>query len=511
MPNSAASPHSERGARAIEALAVAGFLSLVAVIAAWWFFRNGYILYYGDAQAHLNISRSIVDSKTPGYDQLGTVWLPALHLLCLPFVTNDWLWKTGVAGTIPVAVCFVVAGTFFYLAARESYQSRVAAAVVVLCFALNPNVLYLGSIPMTEVVFLAALAMLLFSILRFGATQKMSYLLPGVAATWWASLTRYDGWFLIPFAALWFAFTAVQRRWVIFVFFGALASLAPLYWMAHNWWETGNALDFYNGPYSAKAIQGSAWYPGFHDWPVAVRYYAAAGRMCSGTMLIFLGAAGAILAATKRCFAPVLFLMLTPAFYIWSIHSSGNPVFLPQLWGGYYNSRYGIAVVVLCAFAAGAIARALPGRYRSAGLLLPLAAIAPWLIHPSKENWVVWKESEVNSVARRAWTREAGSFFTEHYRPGQGILTNSGTGDISGIFCETGIPLREVLHIGNGPAFLANSERPDLLDQEIWAVAQQGDSLSKKLARPGAEYRIVEDVRVTGAPVLEIYRRGQAQ
>ena len=90
-------------------------MRFIASAFGFWLYLQGYILYYGDAQAHLNISRSIIDSRTPGYEQIGTVWLPALHLICLPFVRNDWLWSTGLAGTIPVAICFVIAGTCFYL------------------------------------------------------------------------------------------------------------------------------------------------------------------------------------------------------------------------------------------------------------------------------------------------------------------------------------------------------------------------------------------------------------
>lgn len=487
-------------------MALIGLLCVTVSLAAWWFLSNGYLLYYGDAQAHLNIARSILDSKTPGYDQLGTVWLPVLHVIMLPFVSNNWFWKTGLAGTIPVAFCFVVAGFFFYFAAREAYGSAIAAAVVALCLILNPNVLYLAVIPMTEIVFLAGLAVLLFAMLRYRATGQAFYLFLGVAASWWMSLTRYDGWFLIPFAGLWFAFSATRRRAGVFVLFGALASLAPLYWMAHNWWETSNALDFYNGPFSAKAIQGSATYPGFHDWPVAVHYYASAGWLCSGTMLIVLGAVGFGCAALKKTVTPILFLMLAPIFYIWSIHSSGNPVFVPQLWHGYYNTRYGIAVVVLCAFSCGAIALLLPQRLRAWALLLPAIAAAPWCIHPSKENWICWKESQVNSVSRRAWTQAAAGFLSDHDQTGQGILTASGTGDIAGIFCRAGIPLRNVLDIGNGPAYMANTARPDLLHQQLWAIAQDGDAVAKALSAQQS-YRIIDTIQVPGAPLLNIYQR----
>ena len=37
-----------------------------------FFAWRGWLLYYGDAEAHLNIARRIVDSRTPGYDQVGT-------------------------------------------------------------------------------------------------------------------------------------------------------------------------------------------------------------------------------------------------------------------------------------------------------------------------------------------------------------------------------------------------------------------------------------------------------
>ncbi len=88
-----------------------------------WLFSHGYLLYYGDAQAHLNISRSIIDSRTPGYRQLGNVWLPILHVICLPFVGNNWLWTTGLAGTIPVALCFVISGAWL-LSRRQRFLSQ---------------------------------------------------------------------------------------------------------------------------------------------------------------------------------------------------------------------------------------------------------------------------------------------------------------------------------------------------------------------------------------------------
>ncbi len=508
MTNSGGLPRFSKRDTGVTVAVVVSLCALVAC-AVSWSFEHGWILYYGDAQAHLNLSRSIIDSRTPGYDQLGTVWLPLLHILCLPFVTNDSLWSTGLAGAIPVALCFVIAGTCFYLAAKHAYGSSLAAGVVVSCFALNPNVLYLASVPMTEIVFSAGLAVLIFALFAFRIRQNGKLIALGVFGSWSMSLTRYDGWFLIPFAAVAFAVFAQRRRGRVLLTFGGLACLVPLYWLAHNWWETANPLDFYNGPYSPAAIQGTSQYPGYHDWMVAAGYYFKAGQVCAGWPLALLGIIGIFCAAKKNAIAPVLFLLLTPVFYIWSIHSAHTPVYVPQLWpNSYYNSRYAIPVVVLAAFAAGAIVLVLPQRWKRFAVVLPLISAAPWLIQPSKENWVCWKESQVNSESRRTWTAAALQFLSPRYRLGQGILTASASGDTAGIFCRARIPLRETINVGNGPAWIANTARPDLVHQALWAVAQSGDAVTQAISRGEPRiYFVADRIQVRGAPELTIYRR----
>jgi len=89
------------------------FLCLVAISAGSLFYVNhqGWTLYYGDAEAHLNIARRVMDSRTPGYDQLGTSWLPLPHVLTLALVNNDRLWLNGLAGAIPSAACYIIGQT----------------------------------------------------------------------------------------------------------------------------------------------------------------------------------------------------------------------------------------------------------------------------------------------------------------------------------------------------------------------------------------------------------------
>lgn len=493
-------------------LAVAVCLILLAAVSVGYFASHGYVLYYGDAQAHLNISRSIFDSRTPGPDQVGSVWLPVLHVICIPLVGIDALWSSGLAGSLPVALFLVAAGLFLYLTAREVYAAPLSGAVALLCFVLNPNILYLGSIPMTEVVFLAELSLFLYSFAKYRSSNRKIYLAAALIASWLMSLTRYDGWFLLPFEAIWLA--AVTRRWrisVLFIF-GLLACLAPLAWIAHNWYWTGNALDFYNGPYSAKAIQGNRPYPGFRDWPVAALYFADAAELCSGWGLTVVGLLGLVCALLrKQSRWPAVFLLLTPLFYVWSIHSSGNPIHVPNLYPfSYYNTRYGVIAVLLFAFCAGALADRLSASRRKWALGTPLIAILPWMLQPGPEHWICWKESQVNSVARRAWTARAASYLRDHYRAGEGILTDFG--DSTGIYCRARIPLKQTLHIGNNQQWYATTTRPDLSHPTSWAIAPEGDSLYHDLTRSGGRtYEPVFQISVPGAPPLQIFTRRLTQ
>src|SRR5689334_981401 len=288
--------------------ATGALLAVLGIGAAWWCFARGYPLYYGDAEAHLNIARRILDSLTPGPDQIGTVWLPLPHLMMIPFVMRDSWWRSGLAGVIPSVACFVIAGMFLFSAARRAYASGAAALAVVLLFAINPSVLYLQATPMTEPLFLASLAALLWATLWFRDSQSVWAVLVAAAASNAASLTRYEGWFLIPFVSIYFLAAAKRKPHALLfaALFSALAALGPLAWLAHNQYYFGNALEFYNGPYSAAAIyrrqlaQGGFRYPGDHDWLASARYYFAASRWVAGWPLLVLGIAGALIGVGRR-------------------------------------------------------------------------------------------------------------------------------------------------------------------------------------------------------------------
>jgi hypothetical protein len=485
-------------------------LSAWSAAAVWFFYAHGWLSYYGDAEAHLNTARRILDSRTPGYDQIGRIWLPLPHLLMVPLARVDSLWQNGLAGAIPSAICFVIAGAFLFAAVRRVFDSSAAAIAALVLFAANPNLLYLQSTAMTEPVFFACLMALLYFSVRFGQTRGWGAAIGAGVAACLGALTRYEGWFLIPFVAAYFLLRATKHRLAVAALFSLVASIGPLWWLAHNWWLTGDFWDFYRGPGSPLAIQHYAAYPGHGDWRAAWLYFRTAAQLSVGPGLLWAGMAGLVASLVKRAFWPVLLLALPAVFYLWSMHSAASPIFVPTLWpNSYYNTRYGLTVLPLLAFAAAGLVAIAPRRAQTAFAVVVIASgTASWLLHPSPENWVTWKESQENSDGRRQWTREAAEFLKPRYVRGSGIITSFG--DLTGIYREMGIPLHETLTEMNVLPWEAAVRRPDLFLWEEWAVVRGGDLVQtgiSRAARYGIHYRLEKTIITEREPVIEIYRR----
>ena len=87
---------------------------ILSVIASTYFFLNDNIIAYGDAESHLNIAKRVVSSITPGMAQLGGIWPPLPHLMMVPFVYFDTLWRTGLGGTIVSGLCFLITNIYLF-------------------------------------------------------------------------------------------------------------------------------------------------------------------------------------------------------------------------------------------------------------------------------------------------------------------------------------------------------------------------------------------------------------
>jgi hypothetical protein len=509
LRNSKNSPHSKKNSlyHGRGCALCFGASSAVMAVAISWFQKTGATLYYGDAEAHLDIARRIVDSRTPGWHEIGTTWLPLPHLLMIPLVRNDWMWITGLAGAIPSGICMAVAATFLFATIGRLFASTLAGGIAAAVFLLNPNILYLGSVPMTESVFFASLFGLLYFTIRFLETQGWGALTGAALAAFAGTLARYEAWFLLPFVALYIAISTPGKRWLAPALFCAIAGAGPLLWLAHNRWYYGDPLYFYRGPYSAIAIQGTTGYPGRGDWRAATLYFFSAGRLVAGLPAIATGAAGLALAMARNAIWPVILLVLPLFFYVWSIHSSGTPVFVPTLPPyTFYNTRYAVAFLPPIALGLAALARF--GKLAAGAVAaVALGPFVVQLVAQSSGNAITWQESDVNSRVRRQSIAEAAEFL-RHAGPHETYLTSFG--ELTPIFRILDIPLRDTLTGDNDTEWVATAARPDLFLHEDWAVVKSGDeaqAVIQKARLDGPRYKLSRRIEIKGAPVIEIYHR----
>ena len=81
----------------------------IGVAAAVRYHQLGLTLSHYDARGHLIVARRIIDSLTPGWQQIGAVWLPLPHLLNMLPVQIDAFYRTGASAVAMSIASFVLA------------------------------------------------------------------------------------------------------------------------------------------------------------------------------------------------------------------------------------------------------------------------------------------------------------------------------------------------------------------------------------------------------------------
>jgi hypothetical protein len=182
-------PSFDSLSRALGALA-----AILGTFAASVYWRAGLSLSHYDAKAHLVVSRRILDSLTPSWEQMGAVWLPLPHVLNALPVQIDWMYRTGASAIALSIACFAITVAAVSAIVRKTTGSRTGAILAAALVALNPNVLYLQSTPMTEPL-LFALSSLVVLHLTHWAMNDDPTIRPAVGWTIVAAcLTRYEAW-----------------------------------------------------------------------------------------------------------------------------------------------------------------------------------------------------------------------------------------------------------------------------------------------------------------------------
>jgi len=512
---------------------VAALLSLAGAVALLYFHSRNEILLSGDAVAHINIARRVFDSRTPGPLQLGSVWLPLPHLLTIPFIVGGSMWQSGIGGSMISVFSYVLAG--FGLLRLLSIWSRSAAWIGVAVFAANPNVLYVQATALNEPLYLACFiwAVLFFvessRSLRRGVPQAGVSLEKGAIALTAAILTRYDGWFLATVcwvAILPSAATVIRRmsrtdlaslRRAAFKAL-LLTALGPTLWLAYNFGVYGNALDFANGPYSARAIaqrttvESAPPYPGEERPITAGIYFTKAAQLGLGEgsaakVLVLVAVLASFICAIRGEWLPLVLLWSPLLFYSLSIAYGSVPIFLPVWWPfSYYNLRYGLELLPAIAAGLGLSVVLIRELFRSRRLrLLVPAAILFVLGLCYLQAWrtvpICLREVRANGRARLDLDRQIAAVLK--LIPRQSTVL-AYTGAHSGAFELAGFPLRRTINEGNFFIWDASLKHPATAADYV--IASDGDPVADSVAHHPSGLSSIANIEVAGQPRTVIYK-----
>ncbi len=441
------------------AIAVVAALGGAGVAIYYW--RVGLTLTHYDARGHLIVARRIFDSITPGWQQIGAVWLPLPHLLNAIPVQIDTLYRTGASATAISVASFAIASAAITWIVGTITASTPAALAATLVFALNPNVLYLQATPMTEPLLLALTLAAIALLMRWN--DDHDHIIGGPLVGWTmalACLTRYEAW---PVIGSGLAVTLLARLWRV----PALSAMRPV---------VGLAL------YSAAAVVGfsifsrivvGSWFADGFFVPenpaqghplVALSQIVWGAQELSGPWLMGVAGLGIAallwLTATTRGHSLLPLTLLTTAAVPLVAFFDGHP----------YRIRYMVPLMAAQAVCAGAALAWVPPRGRPWGAAM-LALMTLLTLRPLDSEAAMVVEAQWDRPNIAARDAAVTTCLVRGYDRTSIMASMGSLGHYMQDLSRAGFSLADFLHEGNG---------------DIWLSALQG-------ARPYAGWVLIEE------------------
>ena len=190
--------------------------------------RWGFTFESGDSISHLYIASTVVNNGAQSnLGNLGAVWLPLFHVLVMPLVLIEPLYRTGFAGTI---VNSLATGGICVILYRLMGRGRIGILASSL-FLANAFTLFFGATPMMEqtAIFFMVLATYYFK--RYWEKGDLIEFMKCSLALLFGTLTRYELWAVALLVALFFTIKEVRARqlhrlaYIHFPFWGVFAWL----------------------------------------------------------------------------------------------------------------------------------------------------------------------------------------------------------------------------------------------------------------------------------------------
>jgi hypothetical protein len=462
---------------------------LAAVIATCVSYRHGWILAYGDAESHINIAKNIVSGLTPGFAQLGGVWLPLTHLLMVPFVIFNPLWRTGLAGSIVSGIFYIITCVYIFKLTKLITKNTFASFISFIVFATNLNILYLQSTPMTEIPLIALFVLSTYYFVKYLYRIKplSSIILAGLFA-FLASLTRYDGWILVAFEAIFIIVPGLLNRRIFtrkkgdMILFATLAAFGILCWFVWCLLIFGDPFYFSDSIYSAKSQQ-LAWLarnelPGYHNLLLSLIYYVYTSLANSGFIIFVISFIGAIVFAASRsskaALATITILFVPFIFNVVSLFLGESVIFIPSLTPKdflfhLFNVRYGITMMPFMAVFFGYLLSRVHASIKA--LLIGLLLAQSYFFFVGMTPVITLADGTQGLSAEKVPTNVE-NFIDKNYNGGF-VLLDSYARTIS--IAKSTIPMQNIIYVGNKPYWEISLIHPEKYAK--WIVMQKNDAV----------------------------------
>lgn len=467
-------------------------LLCISIVSFLWVLFNHNVILYADATSHLNIARRIVDSKTPGFAQLGSSWLPLFHLLLLPFAANDFLYRTGIAGYCINSILFIFVGIFFYKILLYVFPHRkLITLVLTILFCLNANLLYFQTTAMGEMLFIAtSLAGTYYLIKYIADTRSTANLTLAAFFVFLSSMNRYEGWFLACAEAAFVFFYILlkdknyKRAEGKTVLFGALALLGIVTWLVYNLAIFHDPLNFIHDTYTAAGQQKVLYAKGLlqtkHNLIRSIQTFAYAISDISGMILSFLTIIAGIwyvIRSRKIAYLPILFFPFAIIFFeILTLYLGITAIYVDQLYPNHlFNIRYALFVYPGMFLFVSIFILSQKRKLFIFVLFILLVVQNILLVYPNEPLTI--KEGKALYGTDLGMVGAA-NYLHRHYRGGN-ILASSGAVDPIFLFSE--IPMKEFIYEGNRDIWLGSLITPQKYAQ--WVVMTNAGNALDFVAR----------------------------
>ncbi len=444
-------------------------LSLVSIYYFVHYLQNGLGLNYNDARSHLDIGRRVVEGLKPGLAQLGSVWLPLNHILMIPLVWNDWAWHSGFAGAFWNMLSFVGTGLVIYKIIEKLNVSVIGRVFGVIVFAANLNVLYLQSTAMTEPLLLFTMTTGCYYLILWAEDQSIFNL---VKSSFWimlSTLVRYDGWFLLLFAAFIVGVLTWKNRGYkvaegLSILFLTMGAFGILLWFGWNAAIFKDPLYFALGPFSAHAQQQlllkAGNLPTKFNMPLSIQLYFYAIFYNCIVFVAVLGLLGSlVLWADKKIKGDVRFAtisLISPlVFNILALYFGFSVLFVQGISGNtWFNIRYGIMMMpAFAVFMGYTVGKLKDLRWVIIGLYIFVMFFAF-----ANGDAVTIDDARVGSSQKNV--TEVAGFLNKTVKDQKGFILISAASHDAIIF-SSGLPMSRFIHEGTGAYWESATTSPD--------------------------------------------------